>query len=103
MSNLLERARFRRDHRWAPAQMSDYLDEELSPSGRIRVERHVKECEECRRLLAGLSGMLTALRRLPAPGGGPDAAQIAVAVRTRLTEPRVLNEPFRGPSGSKET
>jgi anti-sigma factor RsiW len=87
MSNFVNRARFRRDHRWAPAQMSDYLDGELLSDRRIRIERHVRECEECRRLLAGLREVLAALRCLPVPKGGADAAQVAAAVRMRLTEP----------------
>jgi hypothetical protein len=51
------------------------------------VERHVGECEECRRLLAGLRTVLSALHRLPARSGERDADQIAAAVRLRLSEP----------------
>ena len=86
MSDVLHRARFRLDHRWAPEHMSGYLDGELASSALERLERHVSECEECRRLLAGLRGMLDALHRLPAPSGGRDAVQIAASVRLRLRE-----------------
>jgi anti-sigma factor RsiW len=86
MSDVLRRARFRVDHAWAPDHMSDYLDGELASGALQRLERHVSECDECRRLLAGLRGTLDALHRLPAPRGGADAVQIAASVRLRLGE-----------------
>jgi anti-sigma factor RsiW len=67
--------------------MSAYLDGELSSGGRLRLERHVAECEVCRRTLAGLRGMLSALQRLPALAGGEDSARIAASVAARLREP----------------
>ena len=51
------------------------------------MERHLAECHDCRRLLAGLRAVVGGLGRLPAPGGGAGAAQIAAAVRGRLDEP----------------
>jgi anti-sigma factor RsiW len=86
MSGLLDREGFRRDHRWAPRRMSDYLDDELALSGRARMERHLGECAECRRLLAGLRRTLDGLHRLAAPSAGIDALQIAASVRARLRE-----------------
>jgi anti-sigma factor RsiW len=87
VSEFLDRARFDRDHRWAPGQMSDYLDGELASSPRARMERHGQVCPECRRLLAGLRRMLAALHRLPPPADGADALRIAASVRLRLGEP----------------
>jgi anti-sigma factor RsiW len=87
MSQFLFRARFRRDHRWAPDHMSAYLDGELAMGGRTRMERHVRECPECGWLLASLSRTLGALRRLPAAGGGTDPLQLAASVRRRLGDP----------------
>jgi anti-sigma factor RsiW len=66
--------------------MSDYLDEEPSPRPRRRLERHVAECENCRRLLAGLREMLRVLHGLPTPSGA-DAARMAASVRLRIQEP----------------
>lgn len=83
---LLYRVRFRRDHAWAPDRMSDYLDGELAPGGRSRMERHARDCPECDRLLAGLRAVVQGLGRLPAPGGA-DAARIAALVHGRLDEP----------------
>lgn len=67
--------------------MSAYLDRELAASGRARLDRHLAECEKCRRLLAGLRRLIDALHRLPAPAAGTDGVQIATLVRARLTEP----------------
>jgi anti-sigma factor RsiW len=66
--------------------MSDYLDGDLAPAGRTRMERHLDECAECRRLLAGLRRTLDGLHRLAAPSAGADALQIATSVRARLRE-----------------
>jgi anti-sigma factor RsiW len=87
MGSLLDRARFSLDHRWTPRHMSSFVDGELGSGQRLRVERHVGECEECRQLLAGLRKMLDALQGLPARSGEIDASQTAAAVRLRLREP----------------
>jgi len=65
--------------------MSAYLDEELRSGPRRRMERHVAECEECRRLLGGLRKLLRALQVLPTPGGA-DVGRIAASVRRQIQE-----------------
>ena len=87
MSKFSDRARFERDHRWAPEHMSGYLDGDLAARARARMERHLAECGDCRRLLAGLRAVVGGLHHLPAPGSGLDAVQIAALVRGRLNEP----------------
>jgi anti-sigma factor RsiW len=87
MSEFSNRPRFEGDHRWAPGRMSAYLDGELSERGRTRIERHLGECAECRRLLAGLRLLLGALHRLPTPAAEADAVRLAASVRLRLNEP----------------
>ena len=79
--------RFTLDHRWAPDRMSDYLDGELASMGRTRMDRHVGQCVECRRVLAGLRVMLEELHRLPGRSGEVDAVRIAAGVRMRMREP----------------
>jgi anti-sigma factor RsiW len=88
MRKVLDRVRQKRDHRWAPGHMSDYLDGELDLSRRRRMQRHVKECPECHRVLTMLRRMVGALHRLPPPVGGGDALRIAASVRRRLGEPQ---------------
>ena len=87
MSKLSDRARFDRDHQWAPKNMSGYLDGDVVARARARMERHLGECGECRRLLAGLRAVVDGLHRLPASGGALDAVRIAASVRGRLNEP----------------
>jgi anti-sigma factor RsiW len=86
MGNPFYRARFVWDHRWATGRMSAYVDGELGSRGRLRLERHVGECEECRLMLGGLREMLDALHRLPAPSG-TEPSRLAAAVQLRLREP----------------
>jgi anti-sigma factor RsiW len=63
---LIERRRYMREHRWTHAHLSDYLDEELSPEERRRVEEHVGICPHCRRVLRTLRRTLESLMELPA-------------------------------------
>ncbi len=53
-----------RDHRFTHAHASDYLDGELGPAERGRVERHTSVCPKCRQALEALRRTLTALRGL---------------------------------------
>jgi anti-sigma factor RsiW len=86
MSKLSDRARFERDHKWAPGRMSGYLDGDLAARARARMERHLGECQDCRRLLAGLRVVVDGLHRLSAPSGGADAVEIAASVRLGLND-----------------
>ena len=54
-----------REHcRETRAQMSDYLDGELGVAAVSAVERHVRWCPSCRRMLTNLGRTLGGLRRL---------------------------------------
>jgi anti-sigma factor RsiW len=86
MANVFDRVRFRRDHRWAPRRMSAYLDRELPPVGRTRLERHVHDCPECRRVLAALRKMLGLLKHAVPASARDEVPDIASAVRARLHE-----------------
>jgi anti-sigma factor RsiW len=61
---LLQRRRFMREHNWSHAHFSDYLDEELSPEERRRLEEHVSVCPQCRRVLATLRRTVESLMGL---------------------------------------
>jgi predicted anti-sigma-YlaC factor YlaD len=50
------------------------------------MESHVRECEECRRLLAGLRALLGMLHGLRAPSA-VDPARMVESVRARLAGP----------------
>jgi anti-sigma factor RsiW len=99
MVDLWAKIRFWRDHRWTPDRMSDYLDGELAPGERTRVDRHVGECAKCRRAIAGLRLVVEALHLLPNPEPGRDPIAIAGSVRARLQNP----EPSSGAQGSNRS
>ena len=68
---FLDRRRFMREHRWTHAHLSEYLDRELAPGERERVEAHVGICPHCSRVLATLRRTLEGLHLLraqPEPG-----------------------------------
>jgi anti-sigma factor RsiW len=85
MISFLGRARFRRDHRWAPAHMSEFVDGELAARPFARLQRHIQECPECLRVLRGLQRMLGLLHDVPT-AGSDKAPDIAAAVRQRLRD-----------------
>ena len=67
--------------------MSDYLDGELAPHAPARMERHLGECDECRRLLAGLRRTLDGLNRLSEPRPAAwTRCRSPRSVRARLSE-----------------
>ena len=83
------RIRFWRDHRFTPGHLSAYLDDELVPRSRARIQRHVGDCPECHGALQTLERMLGLLQRVP-PISSTERPDIASAVRRRLhdTAPR---------------
>ncbi len=65
IARLLKRRRYMREHRWTHAHLSEYVDEDLSPAERERVEEHVGMCPHCRRVLRTLRRTLESLINLP--------------------------------------
>lgn len=51
------------------------------------MERHARECQDCRGLIGSLRLMLAGLNALPPPAGGLDALGLAASVRLRLGDP----------------
>ncbi|HEV2074940.1 MAG TPA: zf-HC2 domain-containing protein [Thermoleophilaceae bacterium] len=81
---VVERLRFRLDHRFTQRHLSEYVDGELEPPGRARVESHVGVCPQCRRVLATLNRMLRSLREL----GTESRPGLAAGIVERLHHPR---------------
>lgn len=68
------------------ALFSDYLDADLDPAGRRRVEDHVGFCPRCRRVLGNLRHTLAGVRRLgerQPPEGDELAERVQRAWRER--------------------
>ncbi len=61
---LLHPLRFHLDHRFTRTQASAYLDGELGPDDRGRIESHTHMCPPCARFMAGLRRTVSALGRL---------------------------------------
>jgi Putative zinc-finger len=53
-----------RDHRWAMPRFSRFLEDDLPPRQKRRLEEHRSICPECRRALESLKKLLAALPRL---------------------------------------
>lgn len=86
--SLVYRTRFAVDHRWAPVHMSEYLDGELAGIWRARIERHLRDCSECTRLLGDLRRIVNGLHHLPNRLDSDfDADRTAATVRARLDLP----------------
>ncbi len=71
------------DHRWSRRRISEYIDGDLSPSERRRLERHTDICPECRRALRTLIALVLELRRLRG-AARPSVASVASRVLERL-------------------
>lgn len=61
---VLHPLRVHRDHRFTRTQASAFLDGELGPDDRGRIESHTHTCSPCARFMAGLRRTVSALREL---------------------------------------
>ena len=86
MSSPLARIRFAFDHRWSQAHMSEYVDAELTARDRERIERHARDCSDCRELLTSLQQMISALGALPGRPAESVAGSVLTGVRQRLAQ-----------------
>jgi anti-sigma factor RsiW len=84
MGSPLARIRFAYDHRWSQAHMSEYVDAELTARDRERIERHTRDCPDCRELLTSLQQMISALGTFPGRPAESVAGSVLAGVRQRL-------------------
>lgn len=65
--------------------MTDYLDRDLEPASLRRVERHVRFCPRCRRVISNLRTTIERLAHLepPAPAGDEVIDRIRTSWRDR--------------------
>ncbi|MGO9959802.1 MAG: anti-sigma factor family protein [Solirubrobacteraceae bacterium] len=86
MHRLLDRLRFILEHRWVPRHASEYLDGELGPDQRRRVERHTEACPECRELVRGLRALIAALGTIREDEPRAVAAVVLASIQGRLAD-----------------
>lgn len=94
MRRLIDRLRFAHDHRWSPDRMSDYIDGDLDPGGRQRIERHSRDCPECDELLRGLQAIVQELGGMRGHAGHSVAAAVLAGVHERLEGARNDDRPL---------
>jgi len=75
------------DHEELREQLSAYLEADLDPSERARIQEHLAGCPDCRREYRELRHTVDLLRGLPAPDSPPDLADRVIA-RLRAGEGR---------------
>jgi anti-sigma factor RsiW len=78
--------------------LSRYLNSELDPAGRQRLEAHISGCARCRELLASLDRTLHELGSLPtqAPAGLADSIIEALRVESPERAPRPASRAATG-------
>jgi hypothetical protein len=64
---MLERKNNRELHSWVQERLSAFMDNQLPPLERAQVDRHLRDCKECQRVLASLQWTVALLRQAPAP------------------------------------
>ncbi len=85
---LVHPLRFHRDHRFTRTQASAYLDGELGPRDRARVDSHTHMCPPCARLIAELRRTVSALGRLGTASASGVSVSNGVLARLR-DEPHI--------------
>lgn len=105
-SEMVQRQRSKREHRYVEARLSAHLDGELNESDDRLVRDHLRACQECREELQEIERTVRELRRLRGMGrrdpivDGLVARLCAGAERSGPTRPRVLG---RHVPGSRRT
>ena len=61
------------------ARLSDYLERDLNPEDRSRIERHLEACAPCGSELRELRATVSLLRRLPEPAHPSGLGELVMA------------------------
>jgi hypothetical protein len=75
------------EHQWVEESLSAYLDGELTPAEKSRVEQHLQECRACAQNLATLRQTVSLLKELPAKRAPRSFAVKPVTIRARRAAP----------------
>ena len=69
------------DHQWSQKHLSHYVEGELRPRARRRIDRHARDCPDCGRGIRAMRALLYALPRLDGPAAVRAPATIFDRVR----------------------
>jgi len=58
-----------RDHRWSQKHLSHYVEGDLGPVARRRLDRHARDCVDCGRGIRAMRALVYALGGLGGPAG----------------------------------
>jgi anti-sigma factor RsiW len=73
------------DHEWSQQHLSHYVEGELRPRARRRLDRHARDCVECGRGVRAMRALVQALHGLDGLAAG--RAPATVFDRVRLAGP----------------
>jgi anti-sigma factor RsiW len=58
------------EHRWSQQHLSHYVEGDLRPRARRRLDRHARDCVDCGRGLRAMRALVYAVQGLDGPAGG---------------------------------
>jgi anti-sigma factor RsiW len=73
------------DHQWSQQRLSHYVEGELRPRARRRLDRHARDCVDCGRGIRAMRALVQALHGLDGLAGA--RAPATVFDRARLAGP----------------
>jgi hypothetical protein len=79
------------EHRWSQEHLSHYVEGDLRPRARRRLDRHARDCVDCGRGLLAMRVLVYAVQGLDGPAGGH--APAAIFDRARQAQAGVLFPP----------
>jgi len=68
------------DHEWSQQHLSRYVEGDLSPRARRRLDRHARDCVDCGRGIRAMRALVYAARGL----GGPSGARAPETIFDRV-------------------
>jgi anti-sigma factor RsiW len=72
------------DHQWSQQHLSHYVEGDLRPRARRRLDRHARDCADCGRGIRAMRALVYAIQGLDGPAGVH--APAGVFDRIRLAE-----------------
>jgi putative zinc finger protein len=76
-----------REHRWSQRHLSHYVEGDLRPRARRRLDRHARDCAECGRGRRAMRALVQAARELDGPAARPPSAALFDRARQAQAAP----------------